>query len=402
MIASLSADFFRGNRQALRRECEQFLPLVIPANGLLQRTADTTLPFTQDSNFWYLTGVNVPDAVLVITVSGEFLIVPGRSDTRETFDGAIDFEALRTRSGITELRDENEGWHELERLVIQRGMFGAPLAPSAYLSAYGMHANPGRRRVIGKLHRFVPRAIAHDIRPQLAQLRARKQPEELHCLRTAVALTKKTLVSLEESADFATMRYEYEVEAAITHAFRAAGATGHAYSPIIAAGHNATTLHYVANDGPIAPTDFIVMDVGAEIEHYAADITRTLHQGTPTPRQATVYEAVQAVQAALFDQLRPGVMMQEIEIAAEKAIGRELKALGLITDENDTDAIRRYYPHSSSHFLGLDVHDVGDYRAPLEADMVLTCEPGIYIPEENIGVRIEDDVRITKSGNEVL
>lgn len=402
MIASLPADFFHRNRQAVRRESEQTLPVVVPANGLLQRTADTSLPFAQDSNFWYLTGIDVPDAIVVITEAEEFLIVPGRSDTRVAFDGAVDFDALRTRSGIATIYDESEGWRKLEAAVKRCGMFTAPLAPSAYISTYGMHANPGRKRTLSKIHRLTPGAVAHDIRPVLAKLRSRKQPDELHCMRAAIALTKTTLTSLEESLDFAAMRHEYQVEAAITQAFRAAGASGHAYAPIVAAGHNATTLHYVANNSPVAATDFIVVDVGAEIEHYAADITRTLHQGTPSPRQTVVYEAVQAAQAVLLDQMKPGAMMQDIESSAEKIIGRALKALGLISDPKDTSAIRRYYPHSSSHFLGLDVHDVGDYRAPLEPGMVLTCEPGVYIPEEGIGVRIEDDVLITETGHEVL
>ncbi len=402
MIAPLPADFFRRNRQVLRRESEQILPIIVPANGLLQRTADTTLPFTQDSNFWYLTGVDVPDAVVVITQSEEFIIVPGRSDTRATFDGAVDFDVLRSRSGIADIYDDDEGWHKLETIIKRRGMFAAPLAPAAYISTYGIYANPGRKRTLTKIHRLVPEAVAHDLRPVLTRLRARKQPEELHCMRAAIALTKKTLASLEDSTDFSAMHHEYEVEAAITHAFRAAGAAGHAYAPIVAAGPNATTLHYVTNNSPIAPTDFVVIDVGAEIEHYAADITRTLHQGTPSPRQTAVYEAVQAAQAAIMDQLKPGIMMQEVESFAEKIIGQELKALGLISDSTDKRAIRRFYPHSSSHFLGLDVHDVGDYHSPLEPGMVLTCEPGIYIPAEGIGVRIEDDVLITDTGSEVL
>ena len=402
MIASLPTDFFRRNRQVVRRESEQGIPIIVPANGLLQRTADTSLPFAQDSNFWYLTGIDVPDAIVVITETEEFLIVPGRSDSRATFDGAIDFDILSVRSGIDTIYEESEGWRRLGAAVKRCGMFAAPLTPSAYISTYGMYANPGRKRALGKVQRLVPGAAAHDLRPVLARLRSRKQPEELHCMRAAIALTKTTLTALEEGLDFAAMRYEYQVEAAITQAFRSAGAAGHAYAPIVAAGRNATTLHYVANDSPIAATDFIVVDVGAEVDHYAADITRTLHQGTPNARQAVIYEAVQAAQAVLLDQMKPGAMMQDIESSAEKIIGQALKALGLVSNPKDTSAIRRYYPHSSSHFLGLDVHDVGDYRAPLEPGMVLTCEPGIYIPEEGIGVRIEDDVLITETGHEVL
>jgi Xaa-Pro aminopeptidase len=145
-----------------------------------------------------------------------------------------------------------------------------------------------------------------------------------------------------------------------------------------------------------------VVDVGAEVECYAADITRTLSLQPPSDRQQAVLDAVKDVQQAAAAFLQPGVDLKTYENYVATQMGRALVRLGLATNPDDRAALRRYYPHATSHFLGLDVHDVGDYSAPLEPGMVLTCEPGIYIPEEGIGVRLEDDLLVTKTGTQNL
>jgi len=181
--------------------------------------------------------------------------------------------------------------------------------------------------------------------------------------------------------------YEYELEAAISQGFRSQGADGHAFAPIVGAGQHSTTLHYLDNNGRLAPQDLIVLDVGASVEHYSADITRTVCKQSFTSRQLAVFEAVCAVQDYALSLLKPSVILADYEKQVRGYMGKQLQQLGLVGASLER-TIDRYYPHGTSHFLGLDTHDVGDYRQPLAAGMVLTCEPGIYISEEAIGVRI--------------
>lgn len=402
MLPKLKSTFFIANRQALRTKMPDKLPIVIAGNGLLQRTADTTLPFAQDSNFWYLTGLDMPDAVVVIDANQEFLIVPERSVARQAFDGSTDTAVIAERSGIKVVMNETDGWALIAAATAKDNRAGFLKPLTAYEKHHGFYANPARRKVSDRLRRTHPRIELYDVRKELATLRCIKQEAEIELIEFAVRITKDTLREITHSTAFLDMKYEYELEAAITNGFRKSGATGHAYSPIVASGANATTLHYDHNTARIERNDYIVVDVGAEIEHYAADITRTIMQEEPSKRQQAIYDSVQCLQNEALSLLKPGILLRDYESDFEHLMGRELKRLGLITDDRDHFNIRRYYPHATSHFLGLDVHDVGDYTLPLETGMVLTCEPGIYIPEEGIGVRLEDDVLITDSGARVL
>ncbi len=402
MQPKLTAQFFIKNRQALRTKLANKLPLIIAGNGMVQRTGDNTVSFTQDSNMWYLTGIDTPDVVLVLAENDEFLIVPGRSAAREAFDGATDTAALTQRSGVATVLDEVEGWKLIAALLSDKKQASYLKPLPVYDARRGLYANPARRRLADKLRRVQPKLLLFDARPELSALRCIKQPIEIALIEHAVVITKETLAEVTQKTALMTLHHEYELEAAITHGFRRRGASGHAYSPIVASGRHATTLHYCANNGQIGKNDYIVVDVGAEVEHYAADITRTLIQGAPSPRQRAVHDAVARLQQQALALLLPGTQLRDYEHAFENLMGVELKQLGFIDDASDHKAIRYYYPHSTSHFLGLDVHDVGDYTQPLAENMVITCEPGIYIPEEGIGVRIEDDIVITKAGNRVL
>ena len=237
-----------------------------------------------------------------------------------------------------------------------------------------------------------------DIRLELARLRMMKQAPELQALQTAI---DSTMASLK--AAFAGNRgrykHEYQLEAAIAAGFRSRGANGHSFEPIVAGGQRACTLHNVANNSRLAIDEIVVVDVGAEQHHYAADITRTIALQKPTQRQQDVYNAVKSVQQQAFELVKPGIYMQKLEEQVARLMFVELKALGLIKNKSQ---VREYYPHATSHYLGLNVHDVGDYEQPLQSGIVMTVEPGIYIPEEGIGVRIEDDVLVTENGIQIL
>ncbi len=413
MESLCTADFFRGNRERLRlalaeRSVTAETPIVVTANGLMQRTSDNAYPFAQDSNFWYLTGIEEPDITLVMTAGKEYLVVPGRSTSREAFDGVVDAEALTAMSGIETVYSEDEGWERLRKLVSSGGVkqIATPGAPPQYIEQLGLYTNPSRARLVAGLAELLPGIELLDIRSDIASLRVIKQPAELAAIEEAIQITSDSLLFVTAPEQFALYHDEYEIEADLTREFRRRGACGHAFAPIIAGGKRACTLHNVANEAPILPDTLMVLDVGAEVSHYAADITRTKIYGQPTDRQKEVFDAVLDVQRYALTLLKPGVLLKEYEAQVATYMGETLQKLKLVTltgdAEHDQRAIRTYYPHSTSHFLGLDVHDVGDYTLPLRSDMVLTCEPGIYIPEEGIGVRIEDDVLITTEGVRVL
>ncbi len=398
-----SSHYYTRNRQKLRQLTTTPL-IVVTSHGLLQRASDNTFPFQQDSNFWYLTGINQPDLTLVIDGDSEYLIVPGRSASREAFDGAVDRDELTSLSGIETVLDAVEGWERLTKSLTEHRQVATPQAAPAYIEAYGLYTNPARRILADKIAEIDQAIELIDCREALAAMRVIKQPEELAAIQRAIDITIASIKQLTEPLRLKTYRNEYEIEADLTREFRFRGASGHAFAPIVAGGLRACTLHNVANNAKLDANSLVVMDVGAEVSHYAADITRTKIYGTPTVRQQAVFDAVLDVQSYALSLLKPGVLMKTYEQQVETYMGTVLQDLGLINLDDDDDeaankqAIRKFFPHSTSHFLGLDVHDVGDYSQPLQPGMVITCEPGIYIPAEGIGVRIEDDVLITDSG----
>jgi len=401
MNSYFSADFFASNRDRLRAAVGDGVPIIVTGNGQMQQKSDEAYPFTQDSSFWYLTGLNAPDLTLVMLESESYLLVPQRSFVREAFDGAHDKDAYVIRSGVTQVIGEVAGWQRL-RAELQAAKSIATLAsPPTYIKHHGLHTLPYRRRLIAKLKRINSSLTIQDIRPELAVLRSIKQPSELQALQRAIDITCESLQALTSSEAFQAAKFEYELEAELSYEFRRRGADGHAFAPIVGAGKHTTTLHYMDNNSPIAVDDAVVLDVGAGMEHYAADITRTVSRRPITGRYAEVFRAVADVQDYALGLIKPGVVSADYEKAVEAYMGEQLVRLGIIQDPTH-EKIRRYFPHSTSHFLGLDVHDTGDYRAPWQENMVITCEPGIYIPEEGIGVRIEDDVLLTSDGCKVL
>jgi len=395
------SDFFAANRERLRQLFTGTAPIVITASGRLQRGSDEAYQFHQDSNFWYLTGVNEPDLILVMDKGKEYLIIPGRSDSQEVFDGAIDAAEVRRRSGVATILSEKEGWKQLEGRLKRVQHVATLAAPPSYVDSLGLYMNPARARLIKRCKEVNSDLELLDLRAHLARMRMIKQPQEIAALRKAIEITNDTLKEVTKQRQLAKYAHEFELEADITRGFRVRGARGHAFTPIVAGGANACTLHYVDNNSPLASNDLIVLDVGAEYEHYSADITRTVCSGEPSRRQRAVHEAVEAAQDYAYSLLKPGVHFIEYEKQMVAFVGEKLRELGLIktiTDEN----VRKYFPHATSHFLGLDTHDTGDYERPLEPGVVMTVEPGIYIPEEGIGVRLEDDVLITEDGIEIL
>jgi len=401
MESHFVSDFFAGNRQRLRELFTGTAPIVITANGLLQRGADSTYGFAQDANFWYLTGIDEPDIILVMDRDKEYLIVPARSHSREAFDGAITTEALSRRSGIQTVYDGAAGWEQLEKRLKKVQHVATIAQAPPYIEQYGLYTNPARAALITQLKARKSDLGLLDLSQHIRLMRMIKQPAELKAIQAAINITISSVKEAFVPSKLQSYKYEYELEARLAYGFRKRGASGHAFEPIVASGKRACTLHNVSNEGKLSADELVLADVGAEVEHYAADITRTRSMGAPSRRQLAVHAAVLEVQRFAFDLLRPGMIMSDYEQQVEHFMGEKLRELGLIktiTHEN----VRLYYPHATSHFLGLNVHDVGDYERPLEAGVVMTVEPGIYIPEEGIGVRIEDDVLITSAGIKIL
>jgi Xaa-Pro aminopeptidase len=398
MTDIFTADFFINNRQKLLQQTEAKL-VVLSANGLLQRSADTTFPFRQDSNFWYLTGVSEPDYVLVLEQDEVFLIAPKRADHRDQWDGLIDKRAVKSISGIKQIVEHHEGWTKLDMLLKKHKKVHTITPVEAYFDHFGFYANPSKGVLLSSLakHRKLEQV---DIRLNIARLRQIKQPEEIQAIQKAIDITAKSLKSVKRKLSKYTN--ERQIVADLSRDFINASADGHAYQPIVATGGNATTIHYIKNNQDIHANDLVLLDVGAEVQGYSADITRTYSTSTPSKRQISVHKAVLSVQEQAFALLKPGIDMKKYEKTVDSIMAIELKKLGLLDDVNDKKRLKKYYPHLTSHFLGLDTHDAADYKQPLKAGMVLTVEPGIYIPDENIGVRIEDDVLVTDDGIKVL
>lgn len=395
-----TADFFKGNRARLQTLFTGTAPIVLTGNALLQRSTDTAYPFSQDGNFWYLTGIDEPNVILVMDKGKEYLIVPELSEVRQAFDGKQDVHALSAVSGVVEVLSEKEGWKRLGTRL-KRASSVAVLSPSAaYIDSLGMFTNPARKRLIRELKKHNQLLTFLDLRAHLQRMRTVKQPEELVAIERAIGITAKGLEKAQRKYRRGGYENEFEIELELTNAFFAQGGSGHSFEPIIAAGDKACVIHAQDNHRPITTGQSLLLDVGATYEHYAADITRSW-SNEPSKRYLAMHAAVREVCDYARDVLKPGVLLHEYEKQIEHFMGEKLRALGLIKNI-EHDAVRHYFPHATSHFLGIDVHDVGDYELPLEKGVVLTVEPGIYVPEEGIGIRIEDDVLITEDGNKNL
>jgi len=388
---------------------------------LATRSNDTEFPFRQDSDFWYLTGFAHPNAMAVLRTDGgpEFsLYVEPRDRELETWtgyrpgvEGAIEeYEADEAFSNEAFLSALAGMFDKAKRIYHQLGRDSAVDARiTAALDAMRRHSRRG----------LVPAEAIHDPRSLVHEMRLLKEPAELDRMRRAAAITH--CGHLAAAALAQPGRFEYELQAAIEFEFRSRGAAGPAYTSIVGGGRNATVLHYITNNRVLNDGELVLIDAGCEWEGYAADVTRTFPVGGRfTPERLAIYEIVLAAQHAALDRCKPGSTLPEIHDAAVRVITEglvDLKLLdGPVDDAIANENFRRYYMHSTSHWLGLDVHDVGSYKRDgenraLEAGICLTVEPGIYIPADDekaeaafrgIGVRIEDDVAITPEGHENL
>lgn len=393
-MKTLGASFFTGNRERVYDALKGGL-LVVPGYTQMQRSNDTAFSFEQEANFWYLTGIEYPDWKLLIDGKRRrsWLVAPHVESHHELFDGSLAHDDARTISGIHDIIDEREADTWLRQAARSHTIVNMVDVP-AYSEHFGFHLNPVVKETRETLTRLFTKV--QDFRPELAKLRAIKQPAEIDALQAAIDLT---VTQFEQAhKQFAQYNYEYEIEADFTAGFRKAGAAGHAYDPIVAAGSNACTLHYIRNNTKLAKGQLVLLDIGAKQYGYAADITRTYGYGKITKRQQQAHAAVEQAQRDIIALIEPGLSLEEYHELVDGIMQKALVDLKLISGPSDPK-YRDYFPHAISHGLGLDVHDALGRPRVLQEGMVLTVEPGIYIPSEKIGVRIEDDILVTANGH---
>lgn len=389
----MSSDLFVANRQRFMAELKGGVAVLGAYTGM-QRGNDMAYPLDQEANFWWLTGIEAADWWVIIDAKRDksWLVAPTLSETHQIFDGSLAAKDAMKISGVNEViaRDDAKS---LLRDIAKRHSVVYTLGEQPHAEYFDFVLNPAPK----KLHEQLGRTFnsVQDCRKILAKLRAIKQPLEIVRIKKAIKLTADAFDHVK--SQLSTMNYEYEVEAEFSYFFRMRGAKGHAYDPIVAGGKNACTLHYVANNAKLKPRELLLLDIGARVDGYAADITRTYAMANPTKRQIEVHAAVQAAQKDIIKLLQPGLLVEQYQKEVDVIMSGALRDLGLISGPDD-EKYRTYFPHAVSHGLGVDVHDSLGAPRVFTTGMVLTVEPGIYIPEENIGVRIEDDILITEKG----
>ncbi len=373
--------------------------MVLSAYYKMQRGNDCAHLFEQESNFWWLTGVEHSDWMLVIDGAREksWLVAPKVSGAGQIFDGSLSHEDAIRVSGVDEIIDAREA-DALLRQLARRHSVAYTLGDLPHAEHLDFVQNSAQKELRQRLERIF--SSVQDCRKELARLRAIKQPEEILAIKRAVNLTVKSFELVASSLD--QFKYEYEIEAEFSYYFRKNGAKGHAYDPIIACGKNACTLHYSDNESRLKKRSLVLMDVGARCGGYAADITRTYACGEPTIRQKTVHDAINHAHSQIISLLGPGLPVADYIKQVDEIMKESLMDLGLLKDRSDNETYRKYFPHAVSHGLGIDVHDSLGAPRYFEPGMVVTVEPGVYVPAESLGVRIEDNILITESGRDNL
>lgn len=396
-IKTMDAQFFTANRERLIDELRAG-SYVIGAYTQLQRGGDTAFRFEQEANFWWLTGVDAPDWVLIVdgVRRRTWLVAPEKSSAHQIFDGNLDPDMAQKISGVDEVVSADEGQRILRDLAKKHPVIYS-LGDAPYIEYVDFVLNPAPKKLYEQLERTFQ--SVQSCRKEIARLRAIKTKSEIRAITKAVNLTIEAFSSARQRID--DYRGEYEIEADFTHHFRSKNAT-HAYDPIVASGANAGTLHYVQNTQRLRAHQLVLADIGARVDGYAADITRTYAYREATPFQQSVHEALVAAHDQIIALIMPGVQFDAYQEQVDAIMKRALRELALLPDIQDEARYRRYFPHAVSHGLGVDVHDsLGGYHE-FRPGMVVTVEPGIYIPEKNIGLRIEDDIIVTDSGRKNL
>ena len=405
--SQLPADLYVRNRKAFADQMKEGGLALFFSSDIYPTSADGTLPFKQATDIFWLTGVDQEETVLLLFPNAqnpadrEILFVLETNEEIAIWEGAkLNQPQARTATGIANVQWTSAFDRTLHRLLAE--------ATSIYLNdnPHTRANNPVETRTMRENKGIRAKYPNYEIErsaPILHSLRAIKSPEETDQMQRACDITHAGFERVLKFVRPGVM--EYEIEAEFMHEFLRRGSRGFAYTPIIGSGFNACVLHYIENSAECQAGDVILMDVGAEYGNYASDMTRCVPvSGRFTDRQRDVYNAVLRVMRGAMGLLKPGVMLGEYHVQVGELMTKELLDLGLISkqDVQNADpswpAYKKYFMHGTSHFIGLDVHDVGHWHEPIRAGHVFTVEPGIYIREENLGIRLENDILITDDG----
>ncbi|PLK43734.1 aminopeptidase P N-terminal domain-containing protein [Emticicia sp. TH156] len=404
----IDSTLFSSNRARLTGLLKPKSMAIVLSNDVIPSNADGTLGFRQNNDLFYLTGIDQEESILILFPDfpdenfREILLIRETSEHIKIWEGEkLSKEQATDISGIKKVVWVNSFETLLRKLVFE--------AEQVYLN---LNEHDGadwkfetrERRFVNDFKLKFPLHQIERLAPLMRRLRVVKQAAEVDLLKKAIGISAR---GLRRMAKFLKPDvYEFELEAELTHEFLMNRSRGHAFQPIIASGANACVLHYVTSNERCKDGDLILLDFGAEYANYNADITRCLPvNGRFSMRQKAVYQAVLRILYAAREMIVSGNTMDILRKETGKIVEYELIELGLLKHhevaKQDPEAplYRKYFPHGISHHLGLDVHDVGSRYETFKPGMVFTCEPGIYIPEEKLGIRLENDILITAHGN---
>ncbi len=405
---TVNKKLYTRNRQKLIKNIKKDSLVIVNSNDKMPRTGDQYFPFRQNSNLFYLTGIIQEKTTLILCPDHnnadlrEILFIRKSNDKLEIWEGKKHtIEEAKEISGINTVKWQDEFNSVLADLMT--------VADNVYINLpenpkFSPEVTVKELRFANEMKNKYPLHNYKRLAPVVDKLRLIKEPEEIELMKKACSITKDAFIRVLRFIKPGIM--EYEIEAEITHEYLKRGSDGHAFHPIVASGKNACVLHYIKNNQKCNDNDLLLLDFGAEYANYAADCSRTIPvNGRFSKRQKELYEATLRVFRFAKSIMKKGTTINKLHKEVTGLWEEEHIKLGLYTrkevkNQNKKEPLwAKYYLHGTSHFLGLDAHDVGNKDVKLKPGMVLTCEPGIYIPEENTGIRLENDILITDEGN---
>lgn len=396
---AFESDFFTSNRKALSKKAGVDSIILIQSAPEAIRNADSLHPWRQDSDFFYFTGLDYPQCSLLLVPQAEgkveeFLFIPPVDPEKEKWNGKmLTREEAQKISGIKTVQNSENLIHTLFRVQKWREILFCDLNenyPDLGLTPQHLFLSDLRQRLPGLQQKKLSLLVAG--------LRQVKHPAERDLLEQSIEIIHQALGSVMRKLKPGLM--EYQVEAELTYQYLFNGCERHGFDPIVAGGENATILHYIENKDSLKDGDLVLIDTGGEYNMYSGDITRVFPvNGVFTPRQKECYQAVLEVNKTFIKEVKPGSSWNQLHKFASELIGETYHKYGLVEDPKKHLEVSY---HRIGHFLGLDVHDLGRPDQPLEPGCVITVEPGLYLPEEGLGIRIEDNIVITDEGCDVL
>lgn len=403
---SIPNTLFKKNREKFAGGIDDNSFAYLLAADQMPRNGDLFYPYRQNSDFFYLTGIEQEHSRLIIrkkagiVKASLFILEPDKKT--ETWEGKkLTVGEARDISGIDDVRYLDEA----------DVLFGSCMETYSciYLNKnenprFSSEVKTSDIQLIESVKQDFPQHEIKSTAPVLNSIRTIKDDEEIQIIQQACNITANAfdrILGIVKPG-----MYEYEVEAELTYEYMKNGANGHAFEPIVASGVNSCYLHYIKNDAILKEGDVLLMDFGAEYANYASDCSRTIPvSGTFSPRQKQVYNAVLRIMKQAISLIKPGTAIIKYHKTISAFVEEECISLGLFTKEAvkkqdpRNPLFFKYFMHGISHFMGIDTHDSGDKTVELKPGMIVTCEPGIYIPEEEIGIRLENDILITEDGN---